>query len=203
MSKQLSGAQKRKINKQKQEECKSMSQQFTNWLKKNPQIEETNISRPSSDLQDEDAVLQLQPISLIDHNDIITNVENKNVKSTNVENACTTNVEIENIVINLPSITPNVNIIPQEIMLNYNDPNSWPAISNNVMYSLVKHDPEQGNNVNVNTIISADNTGRKFTKDWFYVKHINREMVMRKWLLYSINQNAIFCFLYSFWPQIS
>lgn len=44
MSKQLSGAQKRKINKQKQEECKSMSQQFTKWLKKNPQIEETNIS---------------------------------------------------------------------------------------------------------------------------------------------------------------
>ncbi|XP_065650964.1 zinc finger MYM-type protein 5-like [Hydra vulgaris] len=79
-------------------------------------------------------------------------------------------------------------------MLNYNDPNSWPAISNNVIYSLVKHGPEQGNNVNVNTIISADNTGRKFTKDWFYVKHINGEMVIRKWLLYSINQNAIFCF---------
>ncbi|XP_065671948.1 zinc finger MYM-type protein 5-like [Hydra vulgaris] len=155
---------------------------------------ETNISRPSSDLQDEDAVLKLQPISLIDHNDIITNVENKNVESTNVENTCTTNVEIENIVINLPSITPNVNIIPQEIMLNYNDPNSWPAISNNVIYSLVNHGPEQGNNVNVNTIISADNTGRKFTKDWFYVKHINGEMVIRKWLLYSINQNAIFCF---------
>ncbi|XP_065662737.1 uncharacterized protein LOC136085364 [Hydra vulgaris] len=79
-------------------------------------------------------------------------------------------------------------------MLNYIHPSSWPAISNNVIYSLVKHGPEQGNNVNVNTIISADNTGRKFTKDWFYVKHINGEMVIRKWLLYSINQNAIFCF---------
>ena len=189
MSKQLSGAQKRKIIKQKQEECKSMSQQFSKWLKKNPQIEETNKSRPSSDLQDEDAVLQLQPISLSDHNDIITNVEN-----SNVENTSTTNVEIENIVPNLQSITPIVNIIPQEILLNYNDPNSWPAITNNIIYSLVQHGPEQGDDVNVNTIVSADNTGRKFTKDWFYVKHINGETVKRKWMLYSINQNAIFCF---------
>jgi hypothetical protein len=34
MSKQLSGAQKRKLNKRKLEESKSLSQQFVKWLRK-------------------------------------------------------------------------------------------------------------------------------------------------------------------------
>lgn len=83
--------------------------------------------------------------------------------------------------------------VPEEILLNYNDPHSWPAVTGKLIHSLVSHGADQGDNINFNTL-KVDDSGRKFTKDWFYVKQINGETVKRKWILYSVNQNAVFCF---------
>lgn len=46
-----------------------------------------------------------------------------------------------------------------KILLNYNDPHSSPTITNKLIYSFVKHGPDQGDDVNFSTLVS-DNSGR-------------------------------------------
>lgn len=67
--------------------------------------------------------------------------------------------------------------IPEEMLVNYNDLHSWPAITNKL--TLVTHGPDQGDNINFNTLIAYD-SGRKFTEDWLYVKQVNGETVKQK-----------------------
>lgn len=169
MSKQLSGAQKRKIKKQKLEEIKSVSQKLEKWLRKDTsEVGEGSSNKSSNKLQDNIVVRQLDldyisSDSIASHQSAITTQDNEKEQ-------------------NLSSV-----------VINYNDPHSWPVITNHLINCLVKHGVEQGDNINFNNLAS-DNLGRKFTKDWFNVQQINGETVKRKWLLYSVNQNAIFCF---------
>ncbi|XP_023230855.1 zinc finger MYM-type protein 5-like [Centruroides sculpturatus] len=206
MSKQLSGAQKRNIRKRKLEECKSMSQQFVKWLSTET-LENRGCAeevKPTTASQADDSTLHLtstpsmndnsqrsknkeplQEVKSTTSQDILLQLPHNNSKED--EPAQSTVSQIDNTVQNMCST------VPEEILLNYNDPHSWPTITNKLIYSLVIHGPDQGDNVNFNTL-KADDSGRKFTKDWFYVKQINGEIVKRKWILYSINQNAVFCF---------
>ena len=76
--------------------------------------------------------------------------------------------------------------------INFNDPPSWPPISDKIKFLLIEHGPEQGLDADFRESTSQD--GRKFGKEWFSKKCANREVIHRNWLIYSKISLSLFCF---------
>ncbi|KAF2881646.1 hypothetical protein ILUMI_24503 [Ignelater luminosus] len=191
MCKQLSGTQKRNIRYREIEECKSMPQQFVKWLRTetpenggsaeevkstttsqadnttlhltstSPMNDNSQRSKSKEPLQEEKSTASQDVLLQLPHNNSKEEEPVSQVDNT-VQNMCST--------------------VPEEIQLNYNEFHSWPAITNKLIYSLVTHGSDQGDNIMNFNALKADDSGRKFTKDWFYVKQINEEAVKRKWI---------------------
>ena len=64
----------------------------------------------------------------------------------------------------------------ETISLNYNDITSWPRICDNFRRRLVAHGPDQGKDVDFKTL-PMNESGRKFTKDWFFGTQRNGEKI--------------------------
>ncbi|XP_033221900.1 zinc finger MYM-type protein 5-like [Belonocnema kinseyi] len=79
------------------------------------------------------------------------------------------------------------------LSINYNDPTSWPPMSDKIKQILVAHGSDQGNDINFKEL-PKNASGRRLKKDWFLDKQQNGEKIERKWLIYFKNKNAIFCF---------
>ncbi|XP_063777050.1 uncharacterized protein LOC134926333 [Pseudophryne corroboree] len=76
--------------------------------------------------------------------------------------------------------------------LKFEDPQTWPNITDKVRCYLVKHGPEQQKDANF--ALSANSNGRRFSRDWFFKTLPNGETMERSWLIYSTARRAIFCF---------
>lgn len=75
----------------------------------------------------------------------------------------------------------------------FTDINYWPEnVSETLKNELVKRGTCELQNKDA--FFSTDNTGRSFSKDWFYMKLENGERFLRTWLLYSPVKCAIYCF---------
>lgn len=183
MSKPLSGAQKRKIQKRKLVEGKLMSKQFAKWLKKEENPDE--VAEASTSTSQEITFPTTNAIreknSLGQEENFIGDGETSKISPKSPENDFS-------IIDNDPAIEND-----DEILLNYNHPPSWPPITNKIIQLLIKHGPNQGDDINFN-ILASNDSGRKFTKEWFYSKKVNDEVIKRKWLIYSVKENSVFCF---------
>lgn len=181
-----------------------MSLQLAKWIKKEPPGNELSAlqDKSSTDTQDDINVLQIlsddEPdVQAVqdDKSVSVLDAEDKDLKSSlsssYAQDDYSSDSELENIEQGLSHTLSNDIDKPGEILINHNDPHSWPPINNKLIYSLVEHGPDQGENFK--SAVSMKSC-RKFTKDWFYVKQINGETVKRKWIIYSINQNSVFCF---------
>uniref|UniRef100_H3B153 HAT C-terminal dimerisation domain-containing protein n=1 Tax=Latimeria chalumnae TaxID=7897 RepID=H3B153_LATCH len=76
--------------------------------------------------------------------------------------------------------------------LNFNDPHSWPNMTDKLRCCLVEHEPEQWKDADFTLSTSSDE--RRFSRDWLIKILPNGETVERKWLMYSETQRAVFCF---------
>uniref|UniRef100_H3ACY8 HAT C-terminal dimerisation domain-containing protein n=1 Tax=Latimeria chalumnae TaxID=7897 RepID=H3ACY8_LATCH len=77
--------------------------------------------------------------------------------------------------------------------LNFNDPHSWPNMTDKLRCCLVEHEPEQQKDADFTLSTSSDE--RRFSCDWFIKTLPNGETVEHKWLMYSETRRAVFCFL--------
>jgi len=111
--------------------------------------------------------------------------EDKILKKTEVLDACY--VEIE-------KNTKNESQVPEEIIeIDFNDPSSWPSITDKIRTLLINHDPEQGKNSDF--YFSENITDkRRFTINLFTKILPNGEKVERSWLLYSDKTKFLYCF---------
>jgi hypothetical protein len=75
---------------------------------------------------------------------------------------------------------------------NFEDPVTWPLISDKFRIFIVEHGPKLENYKNYNFPI--DDTGRHFHEKWLFRTLPNGEEVRRPWLLYSKQKNVLFCF---------
>jgi len=109
----------------------------------------------------------------------------KKKKKTGVIDAC--NVEIE-------KNTKNESQVPEEIIeIDFNDPSSWPPITDKIRTLLINHGPEQGKSSDF--YFSENITDkRRFTINWFTKILPNGEKVERSWLLYSYKTKSLYCF---------
>lgn len=84
---------------------------------------------------------------------------------------------------------------PEEVhILNFNNPSSWPPLSDDIRQMLVAHGPDQGINIDFKQS-STSASGRKFARDWFLSRTKNGEKIKRhRWLMHCKNKNALFCF---------
>lgn len=103
-----------------------------------------------------------------------------------------THLDITKSTENLQSEHSNIIFATQQHAINYNNPSSWPCITDGIRITLILHGPDQGKNIDFRNIETKD--GRRFLPHWFKKKLPNGETVDRNWLIYSKNQNAIFCF---------
>lgn len=68
-------------------------------------------------------------------------------------------------------------------VINFNEPSSWPCITDSTRITLVLHGPDQGKNIDFRNIDKKD--GRRFLPQWFQKKMPNGETVDRNWMMYS------------------
>lgn len=80
----------------------------------------------------------------------------------------------------------------QQHTINYNNPTSWPYITDDIRIILILHGPDQGKTIDFRSIETKD--GRRFHPHWFKKQLPNSETIDRNWLIYSKNKNALFCF---------
>lgn len=74
----------------------------------------------------------------------------------------------------------------------FEDPVTWPLISDKFRIFIVEHGPKLENYKNYNFPI--DDTGRHFHEKWLFRTLPNGEEVRRPWILYSKQKNVLFCF---------
>ncbi|XP_050065351.1 zinc finger MYM-type protein 1-like [Aphis gossypii] len=111
--------------------------------------------------------------------------EDKILKKTEVLDAC--NVKIE-------KNTKNESQVPEEIIeIDFNDPSSWPPITDKIRTLLIDHSPEQGKNSDFYFPENITDK-RRFTINWFTKILPNGEKVERSWLLYSDKTKSLYCF---------
>lgn len=83
---------------------------------------------------------------------------------------------------------------------NYDDPANWPEnINDKLRQLLIRKGPIQNKNVN---LPSTRGQGRTFNNSVFSRKMKNNELVNRNWLVYSIKNNAVFCFCCRLFPSL-
>jgi len=75
------------------------------------------------------------------------------------------------------------------------DPATWSAdtITQQVKYEIVKYRPSREKDI-VYPLRLIDNSERKFSNNYYYKKLSNGEIVNRKWLIYSVSIDKVFCF---------
>ena len=95
----MSGAQKRKTRKRNLEECKSMSQQFAKWLRKEKQEGEGPAQSVESSTSSQDTVQQL-PVE-------------QNGDTSQVNPAQSAALKVDKIILNLRSTVQNEDDIPK------------------------------------------------------------------------------------------
>lgn len=171
MSKQLSGAQKRKIQKRKFEDNKKLSMNFSKWLNNGVKVVDDN-EKQVAEIEFTSDASATEPNS--EHEIMEEEAPDEHISTFE------------------PTAYDDEKIYDNNVLLNFNDPHSWPNVTKTLIEILVKHGPDQG--TDENTIFPADNVGRKFSLNWFNAKQNNGEIVSRKWLLYSKIQDAVFCF---------
>lgn len=75
------------------------------------------------------------------------------------------------------------------------DPATWSAdkITQQVKYEIVKYGPSREKDI-VYPLQLVDDSERKFSNNYYYKKLSNGEIVNRKWLIYSVSIDKVFCF---------
>ncbi|CAI6347990.1 unnamed protein product [Macrosiphum euphorbiae] len=122
--KKLSGAQKKKRKKNIELENKLLATQWKKWINKSNQ---RNSSSNSTINCNENNKNSDESIS-----------ENKILKKTEILDAC--NVEIEKNIKNESQVTEEI------FEIDFNDPSSWPPITDKIRTLLINHGPETGKN---------------------------------------------------------
>ncbi|KAK2655261.1 hypothetical protein Ddye_008313 [Dipteronia dyeriana] len=81
--------------------------------------------------------------------------------------------------------------------LNIDDPRNWDNIHQNVKDFLVERGPKRDNDV----IFPKDNLGRHFSSSYNIQNLPNGEKHDRKWLVYSVSLDKVFCFCCKLFKQ--
>ncbi|XP_042386692.1 zinc finger MYM-type protein 1-like [Zingiber officinale] len=171
--KQLSGAEKRK-KKQKEEaliqiQVGSLNKYFTNSQK----AEQTEVAEQLNQ-DDTDNMLHDQKHSELNE---LQNEDQKQYGNDKVE-------------VNMPENNSDEDI-NQEIVfpLNVDDPGNWDKMQN-IRDFLVERGPRKDDDI----LFPLDNTGRHFNPSHYKRQLPNGEKSDRRWLVYSISMDKIFCF---------
>ncbi|XP_050063227.1 uncharacterized protein LOC126552552 [Aphis gossypii] len=203
-----SGAMNRKIKKRKIEDNVELSKQMKLFLAKH--VRDNNCSIISSSITspctsktelctDLSAINSLDPE---DHIDIPINLENDLSKqiSTNQDDdsdfinaLASSSSDITKIA--LFSDQPQLNILEWNDLVNidnnlknivqkqfhFNDPSSWPYITDKIRTLLIEHGPDHGKNSDFS--YSENFEQRTFSADWFFKTLPNGDKIERNWLI--------------------
>jgi len=214
--KKASGAQCRKMKKQKEIQTEKMKQNFDKWLVNSEQIDTTSSKSepPENCKKSESPELNITGSSASATGEDTREADEEDQMSTKRGVSCescseysenndaaptgfmaSTSIETdEQLQIPISSqVTVKLGIASDNVReIDGNDPESWVPITDAVRCALVERGPEQEMEANFSLSSSADDG--HFSKDWFYKRMPNGETVNRKWLIYSEVKGACFCF---------
>ena len=183
--KKLSGAQNQKRKKNIELENKLLATQWKKWINKSNQRNSSSNSTINCNENNSNEVIEEIVCNELLENSDESISENKILKKTEILDAC--NVEIEKNIKNQSQVTEEI------FEIDFNDPSSWPPITDKIRTLLINHGPETGKNSDFYFSENVTNN-RRFTINWFTKILPNGEKVERSWLLYSDKTKCVYCF---------